>query len=222
MSKVRVLVGTKKGAFVLTADGKRQNWEVAGPHFAGWEMYHLKGSPADPNRIYASQSSGWFGQLIQRSEDGGKTWEVPGGAPEPGPFGMPQGQSNKFTYEGSVGTHKWYDGTQHPWEFKRVWHLEPSLTDPNTVYAGVEDAAIFKSTDAGTTWKELPGLRAAKGNLWQPGAGGMAVHTILLDPKNPNRMYVAISAAGAFRTDDGGKTWKPINKGLKSQFQLPD
>jgi photosystem II stability/assembly factor-like uncharacterized protein len=222
MSKVRVLVGTKKGAFILTADGKRKNWDVAGPHFAGWEMYHLKGSPADPNRIYASQSSGWFGQVIQRSDDGGKTWATPDGSAPPQPGEFPAGQSNKFVYEGEVGTHKWYDGTQHPWEFKRIWHMEPSLTDPNTVYAGAEDAAIFKSTDGGKSWKELSGLRKAKGNLWQPGAGGMAVHTILIDPKNAERIYVAISAAGAFRTDDGGKTWKPINRGLKSQYELPD
>src|SRR5882724_7772921 len=221
MSKIRLLIGTKKGAFILTSDGKRKNWEVNGPHFAGWEMYHLNGSPAEPNRIYASQTSGWFGQVIQRSDDGGKTWATPDGAPPPTPGEFPKGASNKFAYEGQVGTHKWYDGTQHPWEFKRVWHLEPSLTDPDTVYAGVEDAAIFKSTDAGKTWHELSGLRDAKGHLWQPGAGGMAVHTILLDPKNPNRMYIAISAAGAFRTDDGGKTWKPINRGLKSQY-IPD
>jgi len=222
MSKIRVLVGTKKGAFILTADGKRQNWEVSGPHFAGWEMYHLKGSPADPNRIYASQTSGWFGQVIQRSDDGGKTWATPDGAPAPTPGEFPKGASNKFVYEGEVGTHKWYDGTQHPWEFKRVWHLEPSLTDPDTVYAGVEDAAIFKTTDGGKTWHELSSLRKAKGNLWQPGAGGMAVHTIILDPKNANRIFIAISAAGAFRTDDGGKTWRPINKGLKSPYELPD
>ncbi|EEF57952.1 WD40/YVTN/BNR-like repeat-containing protein [Pedosphaera parvula] len=222
MSKVRVLVGTKKGAFILTADGKRQNWEVSGPHFAGWEMYHLKGSPVDPNRIYASQSSGWFGQIIQQSNDGGKTWETPGGGPTTTPEGMPQGESNKFVYEGEVGTHKWYDGTQHPWEFKRIWHLEPSLTDPDTVYAGAEDAAIFKTVNGGKTWQELSGLRATKGNLWQPGAGGMAVHTIILDQKNPNRMFIAISAAGAFRTDDAGKTWKPINRGLKSKWELPD
>src|SRR5882724_169419 len=183
MSKVRVLVGTKKGAFILTADGARKNWEVSGPHFAGWEMYHLKGSPVEPNRIYASQTSGWFGQIIQRSEDGGKTWEAPGGGVTNTPEGAPKGESNKFVYEGEVGTHKWYDGTQHPWEFKRVWHLEPSLTDPDTVYAGVEDAAIFKTTDGGKTGKELSGLRRAKGHLWQPGAGGMAVHTILLDPR---------------------------------------
>src|SRR5437762_2305871 len=221
MSGVRLLVGTRKGAFILTSDGKRQNWEISGPHFAGWEIYHMKGSPVNPNRIFASQTSGWFGQIIQRSDDGGKTWEPPGGGPTTTPEGMPQGESNKFVYEGEVGTHKWYDGTQHPWEFKRVWHLEPSLTDPDTVYAGVEDAAIFKTVDGGKTWKELPGLRKAKGNLWQPGAGGMAVHTILLDKNNPKRIFVAISAAGAFRTDDGGQTWKPINKGLRSG-ELPD
>ncbi len=227
MSRVRVLVGTRKGAFILTSDGKRQNWEVSGPHFAGWEIYHMKGSPANPNRIYASQTSGWFGQLIQRSDDGGKTWSTPGGAIEKGPDGMPKGQSNKFAYDTSnkgkpLTTHQWYDGTQHPWEFKRVWHLEPSLKDPDTVYAGVEDAALFQSKDGGHSWQELPGLRGhGTGPKWQPGAGGMCLHTILLDPKNPGRIYIAISAAGAFRTDDGGETWKPINRGLHSQY-IPD
>jgi photosystem II stability/assembly factor-like uncharacterized protein len=227
MSKVRVLAGTRKGAFILTADGKRQNWEVSGPHFAGWELYHLKGSPADPNRIYASQTSNWFGQIIQRSDDGGKTWHQPGTPPgqAPAPDGMPKADSNKFGYDASaetgkpLTTHQWYDGTQHPWEFKRVWHLEPSLTDPNTVYAGVEDAALFRSTDGGQNWHELPGLRGhGTGPKWQPGAGGLCLHTIILDPSNPDRIYIAISAAGAFRTDDGGKTWKPINQGLRSQY----
>jgi hypothetical protein len=207
MSGVRVLVGTRKGAFILTSDGKRDKWKVSGPHFAGWEIYHLKASPADPNRLYASQSSGWFGQMIQRSCDGGGTWEA---------------VDNKFTYEGSPGTHQWYDGTQHPWEFKRVWHLEPSLTDPDTIYAGVEDAGIFRSTDAGQSWQELPSLREAKGHLWAPGAGGMCLHTILQDPVNPGRIFIAISAAGAFRSDDAGQSWRPINRGLKSQYELPD
>ena len=202
MSKVRVLVGTHKGAFILTSDGKRKQWEVNGPLFAGWEMYHLKGSPVDPDRLYASQTSGWFGQTIQRSDDGGATWTPVG---------------NKFTYQGATGTHQWYDGTPHPWEFKRVWHLEPSLTDPDVVYAGVEDAALFRSVDSGATWEELASLRCHEtGPQWQPGAGGMGLHTIILDPSNPERMYIAISAAGAFRTDDGGKNWKPINKGLVS------
>jgi photosystem II stability/assembly factor-like uncharacterized protein len=189
-------------------------------------MYHLKGSPADPNRIYASQTSGWFGQIIQRSDDGGKTWHQPGTpAGEPPVPGPPKGASNKFAYDASANpltTHQWYDGTQHPWEFKRVWHLEPSLTDPDTVYAGVEDAALFRSTDGGENWKELPGLRGhGTGPKWQPGAGGMCLHTIILDPSNPQRIYIAISAAGAFRTDDGGKSWKPINRGLRSQY-IPD
>ena len=222
MSGVRVLVGTRKGAFILTSDAGRKKWEVSGPHFPGWEIYHLKGSPVDPDRLYASQSSGWFGQVIQRSSDGGKTWETPGGGIEMTPDGMPQGESNKFVYQGEVGTHQWYDGTQRPWAITRVWRLEPSLTDPDMVYAGVEDAALFRSTDGGTTWQELPGLRAVKGHLWQPGAGGMCLHTIVLDPADPKRIFVAISAAGAFRTDDGGQTWRSINNGLNSNFELPD
>ena len=207
MSGVRLLVGTRKGAFVLTSDGKRSHWDVSGPHFGGWEVYHLKGSPADANRIYVSQSSGWFGQLIQRSNDGGKTW---------------QAVDNKFTYDGPTGTHLWYDGTPHPWEFARVWHLEPSLSDPDTVYAGVEDAALFRTTDGGQTWHELAGLRGhPSASSWQPGAGGMCLHTVLLDPRDAKRIFVAISAAGTFRSDDAGQTWRPINRGLRSEG-IPD
>jgi photosystem II stability/assembly factor-like uncharacterized protein len=135
---------------------------------------------------------------------------------------MPNGRSNEFLYEGETGTHAHFDGSQKPWAFKRIWHIEPSHTDPDIAFAGAEDAALFQTTDGGKTWKELPGLRGAKGHLWQPGAGGLGLHTILLDPKNPRRIYIAISAAGAFRTDDGGATWKPINRGLKSQYELPD
>jgi photosystem II stability/assembly factor-like uncharacterized protein len=207
MTGVRVLVGTRKGAFVLTADGTRSDWRVDGPHFGGWEAYHLKGSPADPKRIWAAPSGGWFGQLVQRSDDGGRTWEAVG---------------NEFAYDGDTGTHQWYDGTPHPWEFARVWHLEPSLTDPDTVYAGIEDAALFRSVDGGGSWQELPGLRRhGSGPSWQPGAGGMCLHTILLDPRDDAHMTVAISAAGTFRTDDAGATWRPINRGLRSEG-IPD
>src|SRR5246127_2529963 len=207
MSRVRVLAGTRKGAFVLTADGRRDQWEVSGPHFSGWEIYHLKGSPADPDRIYASQSSGWSGQVIQRSDDGCATFQPVG---------------NQFSYDGTPGTHQWYDGTPHPWEFERVWHLEPSLDDPNKVYAGVEDAGLFKSADGGKSWHELPGLRGhGSGSSWQPGAGGMCLHTIILDPVTPSRMFAAISAAGAFRSDDEGQTWRPVHRGLQSEG-IPD
>ncbi|HEX3457923.1 MAG TPA: hypothetical protein VHR97_08220 [Candidatus Baltobacteraceae bacterium] len=203
MSGVRVLVGTRKGAFVIESDGKREDWKIFGPFFGGWEIYHVKGSPADPNRLYASQSSSWFGQIVQRSDDGGKTWEPVG---------------NRFVYDGEPGTHRWYDGTPHPWEFARVWHFEPSHADPDLVYAGVEDAALFRSTDGGNNWEELSGLRRhPSAGGWQPGAGGMCLHTIIVDPRDPNRIFTAISAAGAFRSDDAGVTWRPINRGLRSE-----
>jgi hypothetical protein len=207
MSGVRVLVGTRKGAFVLTADGKREDWDVSGPFFGGWEIYHVKGSPADKNRLYASQSSSWSGQVVQRSDDGGRTWEPVG---------------NKFSYDGVPGTHQWYDGTPHPWEFARVWHLEPAPDDPDTVYAGVEDAGLFRTTDGGQNWEEMPGLRThGSGPSWQPGAGGMCLHTIIVDPRQHDRMFAAISAAGAFRSDDRGQTWRPVNRGLHSEG-IPD
>ena len=144
MGGTRVLVGTRKGAFVLTSDEGRTDWKVDGPHFPGWEIYHLKGSPLNPDRVYASQTSGWFGQVIQRSDDGGVSWDTVG---------------NDFTYDGVPGQHQWYDGSLRPWSFTRVWHLEPSVHDAETVYAGVEDAALFRSTDGGAQWTELSGLR---------------------------------------------------------------
>jgi photosystem II stability/assembly factor-like uncharacterized protein len=207
MTGVRVLVGTSKGAFILTSEASRKDWKISGPHFPGWEIFHINGSSVNPDRLYASQTSGWFGQVIQRSNDGGQSWQAVG---------------NQFAYEGKPGTHQSFDGSQHPWEFKRVWNLKPCLSDSETVYAGVEDAALFVSHDGGKSWQELAGLRDAKGHLWQPGAGGMCLHTILLDPEDPERIFVAISAAGAFRTDDGGKTWIPINQGLLSPYELPD
>ncbi|MDX1517039.1 MAG: hypothetical protein R3288_09385 [Woeseiaceae bacterium] len=231
MTAIRLLVGTRKGAFILTSDAKRTKWSIDGPHFAGWEIYHVKGSPVEPDRIYASQSSSWFGQIIQRSDDGGKTWTQPGSDGDENQQAagdMPQGESNRFVYDTSeetgkpLTTHQWYDGTQHPWEFARVWHLEPSLDDPDTCFAGVEDAALFRTIDGARTWHELAGLRGHEtGPDWAPGAGGMCLHTIVLDPTNRDRIYCAISAAGTFRSDDGGIRWKPVNNGLVSEF-IPD
>ena len=207
MAGLRALIGTRKGAFILTSDAKRKDWQVKGPIFSGWEVFHIKGSNLDKKRIYASQYTEWFGQKVQRSDDGGETWTSVG---------------DQFKYEGEVGTHQSFDGTQQPWKFKRIWQFSPSDSDPDVVFAGVEDAALFRSNDAGLTWKEIPGLRKAKGDLWQPGAGGMCLHTIIQDPVDKNKIFVAISAAGVFRTDDNGKNWKPINNGLISNFELPD
>jgi photosystem II stability/assembly factor-like uncharacterized protein len=207
MSTVRVLVGTRKGAFIFTSDEGRERWDITGPHFPGWEIYHLKGSPADPARLYASQSTGWFGQILQRSDDGGRSW---------------QPVNNDFRYDGEVGPHKWYDGSPHPYEFKRVWHLEPSLDNPDVVFAGVEDAALFRSDDGGQSWRELPALRQhPTASTWAPGAGGLCLHSIVLDPRDQDKMYIAISAAGVFKSDDGGESWRPANKGLHSG-QIPD
>ncbi len=207
MSSVRVLVGTRKGAFILTSDGARKEWDVSGPHFPGHEIWHVNGSPVNPDRLYASQHTEWFGQQVQRSDDGGQTWEA---------------VSNEFEYASELGEHYWFDGTKRPWAFKRIWHVEPSLTQPETVYAGAEDAAIFRSDDGGKSWSELVGLRTHRSaDEWAPGAAGMGVHTIIEDQANPGRMFAAISAAGVFRTDDAGESWEIKSKNLTSNF-LPD
>src|SRR5918995_89324 len=206
MSGVRVLVGTRKGAFVLTADEKRDRWHVCGPHFAGWEMYHLKGSPVDPNRLYASQSSGWFGQTMQRSDDGGHTWEPVG---------------NEFLYDGDPGTHQWYDGTQHPWEFTRVWHLEPSLSDSDTVYAGVEDAALFRSTDGGQTWLPINRGLHSQYELPDPDADvGHCVHSVAMHPSRPDVLFMQ-KHWDVMRTDNAGESWHEVSGNLPSDFGFP-
>jgi photosystem II stability/assembly factor-like uncharacterized protein len=198
MAQVRLLVGTRKGGFILTADGTRRAWDVAGPFFAGWEIYHLKGSPADLGRIYASQSSSWFGQVIQRSDDGGRNWTA---------------MSNELHYDGVPGTHQWYDGTPHPWEFKRVWHIEPSLTSPDELYAGVEDAAL-RTDDAGESWHEI------SGNL--PTDFGFVID---IHAHEPDTIYVVPIKSDAehfplggqlrvYRSRSGGNDWEPLTEGL--------
>jgi photosystem II stability/assembly factor-like uncharacterized protein len=228
MSNVRVLVGTRKGGFILTSDGKRETWQVSGPHFAGWEIYHMKGSLVDPNRIYASQTSGWFGQILQASNDGGKTWFQPGVKPEDAKPQWPPVKSNRFAYDSSaetgkpLTTHQWYDGTQHPWEFKRVWHLEPSHTDSDTVYAGVEDAALFSSTDGGVSWHELQ-LQVFRsrtgGNEWEPLTKGLPQENcyvnvlrdaMAVDTLDDCGIYFGTTGGQVYCSSNGGDSWQPI------------
>ena len=178
------------------------SWDVSGPHFGGWEIYHLKGSSVDPNRHLRVAVERLDGQIIQRSNDGGKTWEAVG---------------NKFVYDGVPGTHQWYDGTPHPWEFKRVWHLEPSLTDPDTVYAGVEDAALFRTTDGGQTLERVAGpSRPRVGRALAAGRGRTvpAHHSDRpLERQSHLRRDLRRRRVSHRR---GGKSWRPINRGLKS------
>ncbi len=202
MGGVRLLVGTAKGAFVAEADEDRRDWDVQGPFFGGWQVMHVQASPVDPDRIYASVWTDWHGQVMHRSDDGGRNWNPVG---------------NDLAYATDPGTHKWYDGTDVPWAFKRVWHLRPCYEEVDTLFAGVEDAGLFRSKDAGETWTELTGLREQPtAHDWNPGAGGLCLHTILIDPNDSSRMYAAISAAGAFRSEDGGETWALATKGLSS------
>ena len=207
MSRVRVLVGTRKGAFILTSDGTRERWDVTGPHFGGWEIYHLKGSPADPDRLYASQSSGWFGQVIQRSNDGGKTWES---------------ADNKFVYDGPTGTQLSYDGTPHPWEFARVWHLEPSLSDPDTVFAGVaiSAAGAFRSDDAGTTWRPVNRGLQSEGIPDPSAEVGHCVHRIAMHRSRPGVLFMQ-KHWDVMRSDDAGDTWREVSGNLPSDFGFP-
>jgi len=232
MDEVRLLVGTRKGVFILRGDGAQRRWALDGPAHGGWEAYHVQGDPADPDRLYAALWTAWHGTLIQRSRDGGRTWEPVG---------------NTFAYADGDAVHQGFEGEPQPWRFKRVWHLEPvpahwgppggaggeavrgaggargsggaGSGDGGRWFAGVEDAALFRSADGGATWEEVPGLRRHPSTpAWQPGAGGLCLHTILFDPVAPGRLYVAISAAGVFRSEDGGQTWQPANRGLRATY----
>ena len=194
---VVVLVGTRKGAFILRSDARRKQWSVEGPHFTGLNVHHFTLDPRDGATLFAATYTEWWGSDIQRSNNWGKKWlRTKGGV----------------RYEKDSGL-----------SVKCVWHIRPGRpAEPGVLYAGVDPAGLFRSEDGGVTWAEVKGLnRHATRSQWQPGAGGMTCHSILLDPGNARRMYVGISAAGVFRTDDGGKTWQPRNRGTRADF-LPN
>ena len=229
MSKVRVLVGTRKGAFILTSDGKRENWDVSGPHFAGWEMYHLKGSPADPNRIYASQSSGWFGQIIQRSDDGGKTWHQPGTPPgEPAAAGSAEGcraTSSSTTRRrpasrsprtsgttarsipgSSSGCGIWSPRSPIPTRFTPAWKTPPSSARPTAARTGRNSPACAATAPAPS------GSRARAACACTPSFSIPAIRSGCALPSRRRARSAPTMAA---------RRWKPINRGLRSQY-IPD
>lgn len=190
VGQVWILVGTNKGAFFYRSDASRRNWTLTGPHLAGWEVYSLLGDSRHGNRIYAGTSHFVYGPSIRVSDDGGATWteieNSPRCAPESG------------------------------FALKRIWQIVPGhASQPETLYAGVEEAGLFVSRDGGQSWEEVAALTQHPSRPgWFPGNGGLCLHTILIDPADPRRIWVGISAVGVFRTEDGGSSWHLCNRGL--------
>ena len=197
--EVLVLVGTMKGAFVLRTDRKRKKWKLEGPHFRGETVYALAhDSRGKRNRTFAATNSFHWGATIRTSDDKGRSWS------------SPDGQTVKFPESSGRA-------------LAQIWQIAPGrAAEPDVMYCGVEPAALFESRDGGVSWKPNDGLLNHEHQpKWQPGGGGLCLHTIVIDPANPKRMLIAISAAGVYRTDDGGRTWLARNVGVRAEF-LPD
>lgn len=194
-AKVLVMVGTRKGAFIFESDAAREKWHMSGPHFPGWQIMHMKHDPRT-GLLYTALDHDVYGSNVHRSVDGGRTWEM---------ITAPQ-----FAEEDERTV-------------ARVWHIQPGHANrPELLWAGADPGALFKSRDGGQSWQGVPGLNDhATRREWQPGAGGMMVHTIVQDPADELRMFIAISAAGVFRSEDGGQSWQPKNAGVRADF-LPD
>ena len=192
---VLVLAGTRKGLFLLKSDEARREWALEGPLLTGWEVFHAIVDPRD-GVMYACTNNAAFGATVHRSNDLGQTWQRAEG------LGLPE---------------------ESGLNLEKTWHIEPGhREEPDTLWLGAAPGALFRTDDGGTSWEPVPGiLEHPTREQWQPGAGGMCCHSIQLNPADHRRLYVAISAAGVFRTDDGGETWAPKNAGTAADF-LPD
>lgn len=194
-TRVLVLVGTRKGAFIFESDSSRQEWQIHGPHFPGWTLQHMN-FDARSGFLYAALDHAVYGSNVHRSTDLGQSWQMVG-APE-----FPKGDERTIT---------------------RLWHIQPGHpSQSGRIWLGADPGALFRSDDHGQTWIPITGINdhpTREG--WMPGAGGMMVHTIIQDPDDADRLFVAISAAGVFRTEDGGQSWQPKNKGVRADF-LPE
>lgn len=197
--RVVVSVGTKRGLFVFESSAKRGNWKMRGPFLEGWQIYHAVLDTRGTPTLHAAASSDVFAattfaaKLSDAKFTGAKAPPIP-------PKTLPKHEKAYREY--------------HISKTPRVWHIEPGRArEKNVLYAGTAPAGLFRSEDGGKKWEPVAGLNNHKTRKdWQPGFGGMCLHSIQLDPADPKRMYVAISAAGAFRSDDAGKSWKPINR----------
>jgi hypothetical protein len=205
--KVALWLGTRKGVYGLTSDERRRKWTIRGPFHAGNDVFHVTGDPRDPRYVYALVNSGWFGPRVFRSKDGGRKWT------EVAPPMMP------------LSKHREHDeiGATKAGPIVNLWHLTMGPeNEPGTLFLGVDPASLYRSDDRAGSWTGVDGLNQhPTRDHWNPGAGGKCLHTILLDPTRPKRMYAGISAAGVFRSDDGGEHWTPKNRGVHVSF-LPE
>ena len=208
-SKVRVYVGTRKGGYVAESDRSRRKWTVTGPFHDGREVYHLSPDPREDGTVYAAVNSPWWGPMLMRSKDHGRKWT------ELAPPMMAKSKERPMP-----GTP---EAEKAPKPIVNLWHIEPGpASEPGTIFLGIDPASLYRSDDRGASWQGMAGLNEHETRpKWNPGAGGLCLHTILLDPTRPKRMYVGISAAGTFRSDDGGEHFRPVNQGVRVSFQ-PD
>ncbi|MFN8385947.1 MAG: hypothetical protein U0X92_05925 [Anaerolineales bacterium] len=218
--KVMVFAGTTKGGFIFTSDEKRKNWQMSDIHFKGWNVMHMQLDPRD-QRLHAATSHFVYGPTMHHSDDFGATWSQAKESPalsRGSKSGRPASTVEEaFRSEGGESIQ------ENPEKMIKVWNIKPGrASEPTVLYAGAQPASLFKSNDRGETWTLNESLydHPQRGE-WGPGAGGLTLHTILLDPTNDQRMYIAVSAAGCYRTDDGGETWKPFNKNVRADF-MPD
>jgi|ERR1041384_684950 hypothetical protein len=206
--KIILCAGTRKGLFVFESNRARKKWKMRGPYLKGWSVFHAMVDTRSTPRIYAGCSSPVFAATVMSGDVGGKKFEGAKKPPEP-PKLFPKQLEMAQQYGIPTGP--------------KVWHVEPGRpADKKVLYAGTAPAGLFRSEDSGQSWEPVPGLNEhPTREQWGPGFGGMAAHTIQLDPHTPGRMYVAISAAGTFRSDDEGKSWKPVNKGVQMYQGAP-
>lgn len=215
---VLLLAGTMKGAFVLRSDKERQQWDVGGPYFPGRAIYAMLYDDRNGRRrLWAAVNSSYWGSYLSSSDDFGKTWT------EPQTYGIKFPQNEDDTPPEPETNAEANPNAPSTSALKQIWQLSLGHPDePDTLYCGVEPAALFKSTDAGETWNLVQGLYDHPHRTqWMPGGGGLCLHTILPDPSNSKRLFIAISTGGVYRTDDGGENWQPRNQGVRAQF-LPE
>jgi hypothetical protein len=210
-SKVRILVGTRKGTYVVEGDTKRRKWKVGPVAHEGYEVYNVVADPRHPGDLYAAVNSAFWGPAVHRSRNWGKTWK------EIATPLTPSGKDRKPLFNEADPT------TPVPRPLNNLWRIEPGLpSDPNTLYLGADPHLLFRTSDLGASWEPIDSINnhPAKKD-WAPGAGGACLHTILLDPRDSRRLYIGLSAVGTFRSEDGGESWKPTNKGVETPF-LPN